>query len=129
MNWNPNQKNFLRLSITKRSDGRLDVAYLNSATSAATTTADTLDEAIAWLEMTHGETNRVKCSGADQFEDVDLNPALRYWYHPESSCLFTTTFEEDDPRYGDPLVEEVMRADYERLRAELSNEDPLDDLI
>lgn len=54
MSWNTNQKGFLRMSVTKRADGRLDVAYLKDATTAATATADTLDEAFAWLETTHG---------------------------------------------------------------------------
>ena len=54
MSWNTNQAKFLRMSVIKRADGRLDVAYLKDATTAATATADTLDEAVAWLEATHG---------------------------------------------------------------------------
>lgn len=68
MSWNANQKNFLRMAVVKRGDGRLDVSYLKDATTAATITADTLDEAVAWLESTHGVPRRLGTQ-TDLFEE------------------------------------------------------------
>lgn len=68
MSWNAHQKNFLRMAVVKRRDGRLDVSYLKDATTAATVTADTLDEAVAWLESTHG-VSPVQAGPTDLFEE------------------------------------------------------------
>ena len=54
MSWADGANRFIRLSVTRRADGRLDVAYLKDATTAATITSDTLEEAMVWLEATHG---------------------------------------------------------------------------
>jgi hypothetical protein len=68
MSWNANQKNFLRMAVVKRSDGRLDVSYLKDATTAATATVGTLDEAVTWLESTHGVPRRPGAQ-TDLFEE------------------------------------------------------------
>lgn len=41
---------------------------------------------------------------------------MRYWYHPESDCLFTTQTDEEAEKVltqGDGLVEEI---DYEKYK-------------
>lgn len=52
---------------------------------------------------------------------------LRYFYHPESSCLFSQPAHMDYP--SDPLVEEVDEADFKRIKARLSqHEESFDDI-
>jgi hypothetical protein len=59
---------------------------------------------------------------ADGYEWVNVmkeEPRVRYWWHPESSCAFTT---EDGSHPGDPLCEELSESEFAEATAYLAKE-------
>jgi len=51
-------------------------------------------------------------------EGMTLNP-VRYFYHPESDCLFTA---DDDSPLNDPCVEEVTKEEFFMISARIAEE-------
>lgn len=71
-------------------------------------------EQVAGTRVWRINESDVRTRGKPQARSV-TDTTVRYWHHPESSCVLTTVGDEDP---GDPLCEEVDKATYDRLKVE-----------
>lgn len=108
-----------QLNVVQIEGGRYQASLQRGRTSAfGVSVKDTAIEAIFdALGPGYGTTWEAHLDGKP------AKPETRYFYHPESDSLFTTT-NGSDGRGGDPLCEEISRKRYYEIMAKRA-----DDLI